>query len=98
MNQSRRNFLVIAGLAPLAAITAQSAFAATTCNDPASLTLAQKNQRRGLGYIEIAPDPKKRCGLCAFFTAREGSCGTCQMMNGGPADAGSVCDSFAPKA
>lgn len=99
MNPSRRNFLVLAGLAPIAAVTAGTAFAAapSACNLPTSLTLSQKNARRGLGYIDVAPDPKKRCGVCAFFTATSGTCGTCQMMSGGPADAGSVCRSFAPK-
>lgn len=98
MNQSRRNFLVLAGLAPIAAVTAGKAFATpSACNLSTSLPLAQKNSRRGLGYVDVAPDPKKRCGVCAFFTATTGTCGTCQMMNGGPADAGSVCRSFAPK-
>lgn len=97
MNQTRRNFIALAGIAPLAVITARAAHAASVCNDPASLSLAQKNMRRGLGYVEVAPDPKKRCGVCAFFTARQGSCGSCQMMSGGPVDAASVCNSFAPK-
>jgi hypothetical protein len=97
MTQSRRNFLAFAGLAPLAVVMAHTARAASVCNDPASLSLAQKNMRRGLGYVEVAPDPKKHCGLCAFFTAHEGSCGNCQMMSGAPVDAASVCNSFAPK-
>jgi hypothetical protein len=79
-------------------MAARTAYAASACNDPASLSLAQKNMRRGLGYVEVAPDPKRHCGVCAFYTARQGSCGSCQMMSGGPVDAASVCNSFTPKA
>ena len=99
MNKSRRNFVILAGLAPLA-FAAGRGFAAepAACYDPAALPLSQKNRRRSLGYTDASPDPKKRCGGCAFFTTAEGSCGTCQLLTGGPVNAGAVCNSFAPKA
>lgn len=99
MNQSRRNFVIFAGLAPVA-LVAGRAFAAepAVCYDPATLPLSQKNRRRSLGYVDASADPKKHCGGCAFFTATQGSCGTCQLLTGGPVNAGGVCNSFAPKA
>lgn len=105
MKRNRRDFLALAGLAPLVAITARSGIAGAqagpapggACADPASLPLTQKNRRRGLGYVEPSADPKKRCGLCAFFTPGQGDCGTCQMLSGGAVSAQAVCNSFAPK-
>ena len=99
MNQSRRKFVILAGMTPLA-LAAGRSFAAESaaCYDPATLPLSQKNRRRSLGYVDAAPDPKKHCGGCAFFAASQGSCGTCQLLTGGPVNAGGVCNSFAPKA
>ena len=101
MDNSRRKFLALAGLTPVALLAARAAHAGdAACYDPAALPLSQKNRRRGLGYVEPAPDPKKHCGLCAFFTAdaAQAGCGKCQMLGGGPVSAMGVCNSFAPKA
>jgi hypothetical protein len=100
MLETRRKFLAIAGMAPFALLAAASARAQTApaCYDPAALPLSQKSRRRSLGFLESAPDEAKRCGRCAFFTAAGPGCGTCQLLAGGPVNAGSVCNSFAPKA
>ena len=100
--RNRRDFLALAGLAPLVAIGIGSGIAGAetgpaACVDPASLPLTQKNRRRGLGYVEPSADPKRRCGLCAFFTPSQGDCGACQMLSGGAVSAQAVCNSFAPK-
>ncbi len=101
MDNDRRRFLVLVGLAPLAAIAigagVASAQPAAVCVDPAALPLMQKNRRRGLGYTEAAPDPKKRCRGCAFFITGKGNCGTCQLLSGGAVSATAVCNSFAPR-
>ncbi len=99
MERSRRQFLAIAGLAPVALLAASTARADTAlCYDPSAALLADKNRRRSLGYIDVSGDEKRRCGHCAFFTASQGTCGTCQLMTGAPVSAGAVCKSFAPKA
>ena len=102
MIESRRRFLAIAGLSPLVALGAGSMASAqapaTQCYDPNALPLSQKNRRRGLGYKEPATDPAKKCGGCAFYTAKEpAGCGACQMLSGGAVSANGVCNSFAPK-
>lgn len=98
MHHSRRNFLALASLAPAALLVAGSANAAgQACYDPNTLPLSQKTRRRGLGYVEPSPDSTKHCGGCAFFTAAEPSCGSCQMLSGGPVSALAVCNSFAPR-
>lgn len=97
---SRRNLLGLAVAASTGLLIGASARAGTTagaCADPASLPYTQKSRRRAVGYVDKAAGPARRCSLCAFFTAGEGSCGTCQMLSGGPVDAGGVCNSFAPK-
>ena len=97
---SRRRFLGLAAFVPLAGLAARSAHAseAAACYDPATLPRAQKSLRRSLGYDEKSADAKRQCRLCAFYTAAQGDCGTCQMLSGGPVNAGGVCNSFAAKA
>ncbi len=98
---SRRRLLLAATITPMALAwrTAASAADAPICVDPATLPLAQKRQRRAINYVEPSPDAQKRCGGCAFFTAvgNPNSCGTCQLMSGGPVSAIGLCNSFAPK-
>lgn len=100
MDQTRRAFLALAAAAPFALSTLAAAAepAAPACYDPAKLPLSQKSMRRSLGYVEASPDPRKRCGLCAFFTGTQAGCGTCALLSGNPVNAGGVCNSFAPKA
>ena len=97
---TRRDFLVLAAASPLGLLTpaVSRAADAPTCYDPATLPFSQKSLRRSVGYVEASPDPKKHCGACAFFTAApQSGCGTCQLLSGGAVNAGSVCNSFAPK-
>lgn len=97
MNPNRRNFLVLAGSVPLAALTFASTASAATCYDPAALPLTQKSRRRALAYVDVSPDPVKKCGGCAFFTPSTTGCGACKLLSGGPVQASGVCRSFAPK-
>ncbi|HMO68502.1 MAG TPA: high-potential iron-sulfur protein [Novosphingobium sp.] len=87
--------LAAAGAA--APVLAAGGAAPASCADPAVLPLSQRSRRRSLGYAEPGPDPARRCSGCAFFTAGEGDCGTCQMLTGGPVSAGGTCNSFARK-
>ena len=99
MDQSRRNFL--AWLAAVPALLAASSAAMASegvCYDPASLPLSLKNRRNSLGFVEHSSDAKRRCGLCAFFQASPGDCGSCQLLSGGPVTAAGLCNSFAAKA
>lgn len=100
MDRSRRRFIAMAGFAPFALAAARSAHAgdsAAACYDPNTLPLSQKSRRRSMGYVEASADPAKTCGGCAFFTAAQGTCGNCQLLTGGPVNAGAYCTSFAPK-
>lgn len=95
---SRRRLLGLGVAAAGAGLAlATSARAADACFDPDTLPASQKSMRRTLGYQLHSSDPKKRCGLCAFFTAAAGDCGKCALLNGGPVVTGSVCNSWAPK-
>ncbi len=99
MEIARRRLLAIAGIAPLAIAASGRALAeGAACYDPAALPLSQKNMRRSIGYMDSSNDPAKRCGLCAFFTAGQDACGTCQLLTGGPVNAGALCTSYAAKA
>lgn len=97
MEKSRRDILALAGMAPLMLLAGGAAAADIVCYDAASLSLTQKNLRRSVGFAETSTDPKRHCGLCAFFTASKGICGTCQIMSGSPVTAAGVCTSFAPR-
>lgn len=105
MPLDRRTFVARMGLALAAGGVAAPVLAAgrtapanpAACADPAALPLSQRSRRRSLGYVEPAPDAARRCNGCAFYTAGEGGCGTCQMLTGGPVSASGTCNSFAPR-
>ncbi len=98
METSRRDLLALAGMAPLMLLAGRATAADAPCYNPATLSLTQKNLRTSVGFAEASTDPKRHCGLCAFFTPGKGSCGTCQIMSGSPVTTAGVCTSFAPKA
>ncbi len=99
MTETRRRFLALAGLAPVALIGARDSFAQakSACYDLNSMSLAQKNMRRSVSFVDPSPEADKRCGVCAFFVPSKDSCGTCQILSGGPVAATAFCTSFAPK-
>ena len=98
MDKNRRQFLAIAGLVPIIAITAKAASAAEpVCYDPAAIPLTQRNRRRAISFVEQSSDPARRCGVCAFFHAQTGECGTCDMLGRGQVTARGVCTAFAKK-
>ena len=100
MNEARRRFLALAGLTPLLVLGASRAGAAepAACYDPNALPLSQKSRRRSLSYVDGSGDPARHCSLCSFFTGTSEGCGACQMLGGGPVNAGGLCRSFAAKA
>ncbi len=97
MIHNRRDFIIMAGLAPLAYTTSMGMAQAAACVDAANLTYKMKNNRRTLDYLEPSPDKAKNCSKCAFFVASAPGCGTCQMMSGAPVSAAALCDSFASR-
>jgi hypothetical protein len=98
MNNSRRGFLVMAGLAPFAIGAAQMVRAQNAvCYDPAKLSLSDRNNRSAVNFLEVSKDPTKRCGLCVFYDTTLGNCGTCKLFGGMPTNAYAVCDSFSAK-
>lgn len=98
MDKSRRNFLAIAGMVPVAVLAGRAgAQSPKVCYDTASLPAGQKSLRRSMQYVDVSPDAKRRCGGCAFFTAGQEGCGTCALLRGGPVAATGFCTSFAPK-
>ena len=101
MAPSRRDFLALAAASPLALLaqTGLRAADASACYDPATLPFSQKSRRRSLGYVDLSSDAKKHCSTCSFFTAATpASCGTCQMLGGGPVRADALCNFFAARA
>ncbi|MEO6092069.1 MAG: high-potential iron-sulfur protein [Novosphingobium sp.] len=100
MNDARRRFLALAGITPLLVLGATRAGAAdpAACYDPNTLPLSQRSRRRSLGYVDASSEPARHCSLCSFFTGTAAGCGSCQMLGGGPVNAGGLCRSFAPKA
>lgn len=99
MSESRRRFLAIAGLAPVALLASRQSFAqaGNACYDMSKLPLSQKSLRKAVNYVDQSPHKDKRCGLCAFYVATKDGCGTCQILSGGPVAQGAYCTSFAPK-
>jgi hypothetical protein len=69
---------------------------AAACADPAAMNASEANAREAYGYVEASADPQKRCAGCTFYHAAEGGgdCGTCDIFNGGPANAGGHCTSW----
>ncbi len=57
MNETRRRFIALAGLAPIAALGARQAFAQAkpACYDLNTLPFSQKNMRRSVGFVDPAP-------------------------------------------
>ncbi len=77
----------------------QSATAAASCADPASMSPSETSLRQANHYVEQSADAAKTCAGCAFFTAGvdAAGCGSCQIYTGGPANPKGYCDSFAAK-
>lgn len=98
MDNTRRRFLQIAAVAPIAAIGIGklAPARADTCSDPASLSAAQKSLRASLDFEAVSREPGKACGLCAFFKGT-GDCGKCEILTS-QVSARSICSSFAAKA
>lgn len=99
---TRRALLLLAIAAPVAAqASAVAAAAATTasnaCVDPDALPRAQKAMRASLNFRMVSEDPKRQCGGCAFYTAKQGACGSCALLSSGPVPAEGVCDSWAAR-
>ena len=98
MNASRRHMLALIGIAPaLGVVAGQARPQGAACYDSAALAPADRALRTSLGYVDTSGDPKRRCGLCTFFTAGDEGCGACQLMSGGPVRAAAACGSFAAK-
>ena len=99
---SRRGLIGLAAGAPLLlaglATAGRAEDAPAICVNLDTLPASQKSMRRSLGFKLQSPDPKKHCGICAFFTGVAGGCGKCQLLSGGAVAATGVCDSWAAKA
>lgn len=89
--------LVLGGIAfaPLASVRAEEPDSPAQCYDSSSLPRSQRSMRRSLGFKDVADCETKSCSTCAFFTRKDGDCGTCQLLIGGPTSAASVCNSWA---
>lgn len=97
MSETRRRFLAIVGLAPVAMLGSRQAFAAGACYDLETLPLSQRSLRKSMNFADPSPFANKRCGSCAFFDAGQNGCGSCQILSGGPTAQTAYCTSFAPK-
>jgi len=93
MNISRRAALAIGAavaFTPFGAVAAES-----SCGG--QLSMAQKNRRRALGYVDKSTIENKRCGVCVFFTKGSAECGGCQMLSGASVSGNAYCNSFVAK-
>lgn len=101
MKHTRREIIGLALGGAVGAAALQSAAAAaepTPCFNPEALPASQKNMRSSLNFRIASPDPKKKCGSCAFFTPQgSAGCGACALLSGGAVLSGSVCDSWAQR-
>lgn len=91
---TRRGLLRLALAAPLAGYAVAASAADTACVDLDALSSSQRSMRASLGFRMVSDDPKRRCAGCAFYTAAEGACGKCALLNG-PTPAEGRCDSWA---
>jgi hypothetical protein len=89
---TRRDLLVIAGLAALVPLAAR-AEGELVCAKPYA---GDKKQRDALHYAEASPDPHKLCEGCQYFEAR-GKCGNCRIFSTQVNPSG-TCDSWSKKA
>ena len=99
-NVQRRAFLTKLGIGALAAggVAALAACgkggAPTACPDP---TGGSNPTRTALKYVDVSPNPDKKCDNCAQYVPGEG-CGKCKIFSDSPVAAGGYCDSWAKKA
>jgi hypothetical protein len=80
--------------APDAAATAE-----VRCDDVSALTADELRMRNeAYKYVDVTPDPQKRCDNCALYVAAAAgaACGTCTLVKG-PIAPGGHCLSWAPK-
>jgi hypothetical protein len=63
---------------------------ASSCPEPEHLSAAERNLRESLHYTQLSTSPTETCGACMFFEAEsdQGSCGSCQILNGSVSRAG----------
>ena len=95
---SRRAVLALAALGGAIGWGGAAQAQAQACFDRAKLSPGDLSLRRSLGFKDVAPDPKRTCGGCAFFTAAQpAACGKCMLLSGGPVAATNVCDSWAAR-
>lgn len=92
---TRRRLLALTLAAPAALWAGAAAAAAGACVDFDALPSSQKALRQSLNF-KLASDDSRRCSGCAFFSATQGDCGTCQIF-GGPTPAQGRCDSWAAR-
>jgi hypothetical protein len=91
---------MLAELASLGVLAAakSSNFVPKICHDSEALTLDQKNQRGGLGYLDDSARVQRCCGAFSFYSTGPVSRGFCQILSGATVVATAVCTSFARKA
>jgi High potential iron-sulfur protein len=74
-----------------------STASASACADPSTMSDAEMGTRKSLSYTEKSENPQQVCAGCSFFHAGSGSCGTCDMMSGGPVNPQGHCTSWNAK-
>jgi hypothetical protein len=70
----------------------------TSCTDVSGLGPDDVNLRNNVAaYVDQAPDPTKKCSLCAqFIPAAPSSCGGCKVVKG-PINPDGTCKLFVAK-
>lgn len=69
-----------------------------SCTDVTGLGTDDINQRNNVAaYVDLAPDPAKKCALCAHFVpGPPNACGGCKVVKG-PIHPDGTCKLFVPK-
>ena len=54
-----------------------------SCDDTSGLSMADRQGREAMAYVEASADAAKTCANCALYTAgAEGACGSCSVVKG----------------
>ncbi len=66
-----------------------------SCDDTTGLSMADRQTRTSMAYVEATADPAKNCANCSLYTAAgEGECGSCSVVKG-PINPNGYCNVWA---
>jgi len=77
---SRRAFLSASGAMGLLMLGCKKSL---VCPSPGALSQHDRDERQGVGYVELATDPAKACSKCTQWVPSDPErCGGCKLVRG----------------